>query len=416
MEDCPTNTFTGDWGQMTILATLLKNDLKLFLRDWKACVLLLVAPLAFISFFTYALGPYLEKSSFIQPFDIALVDMEDTAQTRMLTAQFDEMEIFNKVIRADRAEAEKMLAEGSIASIVVIPENFTGNIAAGINVPLVVTGNAARPFESGIVRNLMKSVTNLVSAAQSTIMTIYHYNELAGLDNQELDEQYNESVMVYFLEALARKDVFVQLEGPGNLNLTPAEYFTAALLVVFIMFTGMPGMKMLVAEKSSGVSVRLAASPAGMFRVVLSKLIVSVLLSAIQATTVILLTSLIFRNYWGAPLKSILILFGSLIFAVSAWSVFVSAVSRTPAAADALGNLGILVMAVIGGSIYPLSSMPGFVREMSRFTINRWAMDGFMVLFSGNEALTVTTSALVLLAMGLVLFGASLSIMKLSAR
>jgi ABC-2 type transport system permease protein len=238
-------------------------------------------------------------------------------------------------------------------------------------------------------------------------MTIYHFNEISGLDKQEIIRQYDQSVMQFFLKALARKDVFVQSEGPESLNLTPAEYFTAALLVVFIMFSGMPALKMLVAERNSGVLARLASSRAGMFRVVLSKLIASTVLASLQALVVITATALLFRNYWAAPVKSILLLYGAIIFAVSAWSVLVSSISMTSSAADALGNLGILLMAVIGGSIYPLSSMPGPIRELSLFTINRWAMEGFMILFSGNESLSVIKNAGVLAAMGLVMFGAA---------
>ncbi|NTV90332.1 MAG: ABC transporter permease [Clostridiales bacterium] len=400
---------------MIVFMTLLKNDIKLFLKDWKACLLLLLAPVAFIAFFTYALGPYLEKSSFVQPFEIALVDLEDSAQTRMLVSQFDEMEIFSTVAKVDKAEADRMLADGGIAAIVVIPGDFTSLMAAGTNIPISVTGNSARPLEAGITKNLMQSAANLVSAAQSTIMTIYRFNSLAGIEASEIGRQYDESVMTFFLEALSRKELFVELEGRENLGLTPAEYFTAALLAVFLMFSGMPGMKMLVTEKTSGISARLAASPAGVFRVVLSKLAASLILSVLQGAVIILATLFMFRNYWGAPVKSLLLLFGALVFAVSAWSVFVSAISRTPAAADALGNLGILLMAVVGGSIYPLSSMPGFIRDISRITINRWAMDGFMVLFSGNELISVRSSVLALIIIGVVFFGLSVPLFRRTA-
>jgi ABC-type multidrug transport system permease subunit len=70
-------------------------------------------------------------------------------------------------------------------------------------------------------------------------------------------------------------------------------------------------------------------------------------------------------------------------------------------------------MAVIGGSIYPLSSMPEFVRKLSGLTINRWAMDGFMIIFSGNDALRVTTQVYALCIIGLVLLTAAVGIMRL---
>ena len=401
---------------MTVLLTLFKNDIKLFLKDWKACVILLAAPFVFICFFTYALTPYLNKSSFIEPFSIALVDKEDTAQTRMLIRQLDELKIFKEVVHTAEAEALQMLNGGSVASVIVIPSGFTESVAAGENKPVTVIGSSSRPLQSFIVKSLMQSVANLVSSAQSAIITIYHFNQEAGLKGSNLEQQFDDSTMKFFLEALSRNEVYSQPEEYSKFNLTPVEYFSSALIVIFAMFAGMPGMKMLVSERALGITKRLGASPVKMWQIVLSKLLVSVILAAVQLGVIMVLTGAVFKSYWGAPVKNILLLFGGLIFAVSAWSIFVSSISRSSASADAIGNLGILTMAVLGGSIYPLSSMPDFVRGLSRFTINRWAMEGFMVLFSGNDAVGTGTQALMLAVMGIVLFVLAAGFMRLAKR
>lgn len=401
---------------MTSFAALLKNDIRLFLRDWKACVLLLAVPLLFISFFTYALTPYLNKSSFIEPFPIALVDMENTTQTRMLAKQLDEIGIFSEIQRLDEDTAMQKLSDKRVSAVVIIPRDFTGSIAAGENRPVSVVGSSAMPLQAYVVKNVIQSAANLVSAAQSAIITIYHYDKIAGLSGIELETRYNNAITDYFLEALARNEVFSSTDAAPQYSLTPVEYFTAALIVVFMMFAGMPGMKMLVTERSEGITRRLSASPVRMWKVLLSKLLVSAMLLVLQFSSIIVITSVLFNNYWGAPVKDILLLFGGLILAVSAWSVFVAAVSSSPASADIIGNLGILLMAVVGGSIYPLSSMPGFIRGISRLTINRWAMDGFMVLFSGNNAASTGVYALMLTVMGSVLFTASAFIMRFARR
>jgi len=401
---------------MISFAALLKNDIRLFLRDWKACILLLAAPLAFISFFTYALSPYLNKSSFIEPFPIALVDKEDTAQTRILANQLDGVGIFSEIIRMDEQQALLELADKKVGGVIIIPEDFTNSVAFGENKPVTVVGNGAMPLQAYIVKNTIQSAANLVSAAQSAINTIWLYDNQAGLTHDELDARFNTAVMDYMMQAIARTSVFDAEETEYGYSVTPAEYFTAALIVVFMMFAGMPGMKMMVTEKSGGITDRLAAAPVRMWKVVLSKLIVSVMLLVLQFGIIILLTSRIFNNYWGAPVKDVLLLFGGLILAVGAWSVFTASISSTPAAADIIGNLGILLMAVIGGSIYPLSSMPELIRRMSVLTVNRWAMDSFMILFSGSSTADIGQYALVLCAMGFVMFTASAIIMKLARR
>lgn len=398
---------------MYILATLVKNDVKLFLKDWKACAILIAVPFLFICFFAWTLAPFLDRNSFVEPFSIALVDKENTTQTRMLTKQLDEMGIFKEILRTDEAEAMKKLSDKSISSVIIVPSGFTESISMGENKPVEVIGSKAAPLQSYIVKSLMQSAANQVSAAQSAITAIYHFNQKAGLKGDELKKQFDDSTLKFFIEALSRKEIFTQLEGAPQFNLTPVEYFTAALIVVFMMFAGMPGMKMLVSERSLGLTARLAASPVRMWQIVLSKLITSLLLVILQFGVIIALTSAVFKNYWGAPVKSILLVFGGLVLAVSAWSVFVSSIAATPASADAIGNLGILLSAVIGGSIYPLSMMPEFVRYISRITINRWAMDGFMVLFSGNDAMSVASYSLALCGIALVLFALSVLFLRL---
>lgn len=401
---------------MTSFAALLKNDIRLFLKDWKACLLLLVTPLLFISFFTYALTPYLNKSSFIEPFPIALVDMENTTQTRMLENQLKEISIFSGVQRMDEEAAMQSLADEEVGGVVIFPSDFTSSIAAGENKPVTVVGNSKMPLQAHVVKNIMQSAANLVSAAQSAIITIYHFDREAGLPAKELEERYNQATMEYMMQALARNSIFTDQETASPYTVTPVEYFTAALIVIFMLFAGMPGMKMLVTERSEGITRRLSATPVKMWKVVLSKIIVSILLLILQFGIIIALTSKLFNNYWGAPVQNILLLFGALILAVSAWSIFVAAVSTSPASADIIGNLGILLMAVLGGSIYPLSSMPPFIRDISKLTINRWAMDGFIVLFSGDDTAGTGIYALVLTGMSLVLFAVSAWRMNFSGR
>jgi ABC-2 type transport system permease protein len=401
---------------MTPFLTLLKNDIRLFLKDWKACILLLAAPLLFISYFTYVLTPLLDKSSFIEPFPVALVDLENTTQTRMLENQLREISIFSEIRRLDENAAIDQLSDKEVGGVIILPSDLTTSISLGENRPVTVVGSSAMPLQAYVVKNIVQSAANLVSAAQSAIITIYHYDREAGLSGAELDARYNNAIMEYFLEALARNEIFLNAGGDSGYSLTPVEYFTAALIVVFMMFAGMPAMKMLTMERSAGITRRLSGSPVKMWMAMLSKLIVSVLLLALQFGIIIIFTSKVFNSYWGSPVKNILMLFGAIILVVSAWSVFVASISSSPASADVIGNLGILLMAVVGGSIYPLSSMPGFMRGLSRLTINRWAMDGFMVLFSGNDAAGTGIYSLVLVMMACVLMTASILIMKFVRR
>ncbi|MDP4095111.1 MAG: ABC transporter permease, partial [Bacillota bacterium] len=396
--------------------TLLKNDIKLFFKDWKAVILLLVMPVLFIALFIYVLTPYINKTSFVDPFPVALVDKEDTAQTRVLSRQLDEIELFSEVLRVNDSEARELLGQNRAAAEIIIPQGFSESILSGENKPVTVIGNKAMPLQAYVAKNVVQTATDLLSASESALNTIDHFGSKAGINGKVRSKDYDDSMTQLLINALSRKEIFSEVQNSSQFDLTPAEYFTSGLIIIFLMFAGMPAMKMLVWERNYGISRRLASTPAKPYQIILSKFIVSILLSILQFAVIVAATAVFFHNYWGAPLKNILYIFAAIILAVSAWSVFVSAISKTTAAADAIGNLGILLMAVVGGSIYPLSSMPDFIKSISKFTINRWAMDGFMVLFSGDNSLSVTGYALPLLAIGGVLLVAALGVMKVRGR
>ena len=396
-----------------VLPALIKNDCKLFLKDWKAVLLLLIMPFIFICLFLYALLPVFGRTSFMEPFDIALVDNENSAQTRVLISQLKDMGVFKEIIKVDESSALELIRKNEVAGAIIIPAEFSNNVAHGKNKPATVIGNKQRPLQSFVTKSIVESASNLVSAGQSAIYSIYSYNQKAGIKGDALNTLYHESTMKVFMEALARKDIFKDVTTEEAYNVTPAEYVTSCLIAVFLMFAGMPGVKMLVAERNSGIAARLASSGVKPWQSILSKFIVSMFLCLIQFLIVIGLSSIILKNYWGAPIGNILLLFTGIIFSISAWSVLVSSVSSTTASADVIGNLGILLMAVLGGSIYPISSMPEPVGRISFLAINKWAIDGFMILFSGNNSIGVTSQFLALAAIGSVMLLISMIILKL---
>lgn len=380
------------------------------MKDWKAILLLIIMPVFFISLFAYTLYPYINENTFVEPFDIIVVDSEDTAQTRMLIKQIEELDIFRNVFTEDRQSAISKMEQDLVPAVIILPENFTASVSVGENKPVKVIGNRNMPLKSFIVKTFVQSTSNIVSAGQSAINSIYHFNEKAKIPANELKKEYADSTSHFILEALSRGKIYNRAETSAGMNLTSFEYFTASLIVIFLMFAGMPGLKMLVTERELGVFKRLRVSPAKTWAMLFSKITVTFLLSTLQFLIIIVLTLVLFNNYWGANIKDILLLFGATLFSVSCWSILVSFISRSAKSADVIGNLGILLMAVVGGSIYPLTSMPGFIRVLSKFTINYWAMEGFMIVFSGNKALHTSSSALVLAVLGLAML--SLAFLK----
>ena len=81
--------------------------------------------------------------------------------------------------------------------------------------------------------------------------------------------------------------------------------------------------------------------------------------------------------------------------------MFVAAVARTERMADALQNFGIQIMAFLGGCQYPFYLFPPVLDTISRLTITRWGLDGYLLLMQGQAWTASSRQAAIIAAMWL---------------
>ncbi|NLC68669.1 MAG: ABC transporter permease [Clostridiaceae bacterium] len=398
---------------------LVKNDMKLFFSDWKAVILYFGLPFAFVSLFIYALSPLLEGNKFIEPFNIAIVDKENSLESRMLINQFlsqagtddiyteDSAKLVN-FIKTDKATGLEMVKKGEAAGAVIIPEGFVYSMSVGENKPFVVVTDPAQPLAANFIKKYMESYADLISASQNGIMTAYVFYSRVTSAGEFYDKKYTDVVTRFSLKALSRTEAFTTKTESYIPDVTRYEYFTASLLAVFIMFGGIMGIKFTAGEKQLGISTRLNTSPLTGIEYITARFITVFMLSLLQFLSVIIPGGIIFKIYLKTSPMCLFIAFAITVFTVSSWAVFIAVVSPTPITADLAGSLGTLLMAVIGGSIYPLTALPDSIKSLSYLTINRWAVQGFLEIFSGKLNTAFFIDMAVLTGMGLVYLALSL--------
>ena len=403
---------------------LTKNDIKLFFSDWKAVILYFGLPFAFVGLFVLSLSPLLEGNKFIEPFNIAIVDKENSLESRMLINQFlsqagtlesddeDSIKLVN-FIKTDESNAMKMLEDEDVAGIVIIPDNFVYSMSVGENKPFEVITNASQPLVSNLIKNYMESYADIISASQNGIMTAYVFYSKVATPEEFYNKKYSDVITKFTLKALSRTSVFSMRTESYIPNVTRYEYFTASLLAVFIMFGGIMGIKFTASEKQLGISTRLNISPLTGIEFIAGRFLTVFILSLLQFLSVIIPGGIIFKIYLRTSPFYKLLMFIITVFTVSAWAVFIAVISPTPITADLAGSLGTLLMAAVGGSIYPLTALPDSIKTISYFTINRWAVQGFLEIFSGKLTGGFFVNIAVLAAMGIIYLLLSLPFLKL---
>jgi ABC-2 type transport system permease protein len=192
----------------------------------------------------------------------------------------------------------------------------------------------------------------------------------------------------------------------GENKKNPMMSFEAAAVgVMFLLFTASASAGALLDEAESGALDRVLGSRVGMSGLMIGKLIFNILLAFSQLTLMFLWGWAVFKVELFSHIPGFVVMGLSTSFAVAAFGMLLASVCRTRGQLGALSTLLILVMSAIGGSMFPRFLMPEAMQKAGLFTINGWALDGFIKVFWRDLPVTALWQQVsVLLAIGIVLF------------
>lgn len=398
---------------MSSFYVLFKNDLRIILKDYKALLMIFLMPILVIQVFVMALSPLLENKSFVEPFKVVLVDKDKSPWTGLLGSQLKNVEIVESVIFADENDARKLVENQKAAAAIIIPQGLTTSINHLEPKEGKVIGSNLLYLQSRLVNNIASVGSMAVSAGVASVNVIYNTQAEMGFPQKKLQDEVNKSNIAFIDLVLNRKAVITE-EKYKKPDVSPVAYYGLSLLAVFIMFSSIPCMKLLTEEKRLGILARLNAAPVRSWNTIASKLCISFLISVVQFSIITLFMIAATGNELKSSIGAMLPVFAATTLACGAFSLLIASISSTGSSADLIANLSILLMAILGGSLYPLSSLPPICRSLSVITINKWSAEGFLnALYSENPA-DKLTSCLGLIMLTVIFL--VLSVLLLKAR
>lgn len=375
-----------------LIFTVIKNEFKVFCKDKVSLGVYLCLTLFFIWVFIQIFSPYHFEKRYSEPIELGLVNKDNTAFSKMITYQFATTDGVKDFLKFHDTSAEQALAKlqkNELAGIILLPEGFVDSIYWGENKPFVFIGNSSQRVKADLIKYQLHSACNLITAGQSGVITVWHFAKRGGANQVLLDKLYNETVYKFTLSSMGRGRVYASETLSSIPRVNPAEYFTAALLVVFSAFLGIKQTKTLVVEKEAGIFGRLKAAQVGAWQIILGKLCANLLIIMGQLLFILLLTHYAFQNYLGNSILDLLIIAGATALCISAWAIFVASISSSVQTADLLGYLGTLFLAIIGGNIYPMVALPEYIKSLHGLSFTKYAMEGFLKLFAGSPTVSL---------------------------
>lgn len=297
----------------------------------------LMAPMLMIVF-GYGMSQDIENIA------LAIVDEDGSAMSRDYARHYIQSRHFAYRGQLSSArDADRMLADGRLKVVVIIPQHFGERLAEGrvATVQTLVDGSFTT------IARTVRAYVDAINAAAEAGLRVHHVSARLGVSHARA--------------AALIQPVQLQVRYLYNLEARSIWGVAPSLMMFTLMLTA-PLLTSLavVREKESGAIYNVYASTISRGEFIVGKLLPSVAISAANA----LVLWLIATRYFGAPFKGshALLALATLLFIVCAggFGLVVSFLVRTQQAALIVATILATLLAIqFSGMLTPVSSMTG---------------------------------------------------------
>ncbi len=350
---------------------VIKKEFFHILRDPKSLIIIFLMPIFMIFIYGYAISFDLNN------INVGVVDYAANELSGEFIGIFLNSGYYTRLgpAKGERISVngyEKMLKDGSIDEIIVIPSDFSEKIKKGM------------PAEVGFI----------IDGSDSNSANIIY--------------QYNEMIIFSFIEKFQNiKDIFnINTKIYFNPELKSSHFFIPGLIaVLLLMISALLTSLSISREKESGSIDLIFISPVKSYEIIIGKTVAYVFV-AFAVESVILL----FSKFWfGMPVKgNLLILFGfSLIYIFTGLSlgIMISIVAPDQKT-SMLGTLLVTMLPsiMLSGFIFPLTSLSTVLRWISNVIPATYFLKIIRgVVLKGASVSDFLTEGLILIFMSAVL-------------
>ncbi|MBP7279605.1 MAG: ABC transporter permease, partial [Sedimentibacter sp.] len=194
------------------------------------------------------------------------------------------------------------------------------------------------------------------------------------------------------------------LSVQGKQSIKSSEYYTAAMITMFILFAAGQGGRMLLEEKDNKTYQRMVIADISKTHILAGKFFTIFLLASIQIIIMLVYSYFALKVRWGDA-GSVAVLSAASAFAVAGLGIFIASITYRAGnyrLANAFESVIIQVMALLGGSFFPLDLMPEIIQNLSVFSLNGIAMKGYLKIIMGYNFAGILSNVLILAATGIL--------------
>lgn len=359
---------------------LRKEFLHIF-RDPRTMLIIFLLPVVQLLLFGKVINTDIQNSK------IAILDQSHDNTTREITSKLVSSGYFilgDEIMPGD--DVEDVFRKGKVKMVVSFKPNFEQDLERDGKVDVQLLADASDPNTARILTNYASGIIN-------------DYVKKEKMQNLQLPHQINTEVRMLYNEGLKSVYMFV----PGIMAMI--------LMLISAMMTSISISK----EKELGTMEILLASPLKPIQIVLGKVTPYLLLSFINALTIIIIGVVFF----GVPIKGsfVLLMAESFLFILMALSlgILISTVAPNQMVAMFISVLALMLPTILlSGFMFPIENMPWPLRILSHIMPPRWFIVIIKnIMLKGTGILYVWKETLILASMTAVFIGLSVKNFKI---
>ncbi len=361
--------------------SFVKKELLHILRDKRTLLILFGIPIAQVVLFGFAITNDLNNAP------ISILDRAHDQGSREITERLLSSGYFTLLDNLDHPpDIEAAFRKGKAKLIIEYGPDFYQQLMKGRGLNLFLAADASDP-----------NMANLLVNYASAIINKYILEKLPAMANQR---RIQPEVKMYFNPSM--KSVFMFVPG----------VMSVILMLVSAMMTSIS----IAREKEQGTMEVLMVSPVKPVQIILAKVFPYLLLSLVNAASIVALAYFVF----GMPVQGSLFLLGLevMLFILTSLGlgILISTLVSTQQTAMMISLIALMLPTIIlSGFIFPIENMPRLLQILTYIIPARWFLVIIKdIMLKGVGIAFFWKETLILAAMCLLLLG--ISIKKLKVR
>jgi len=393
------------------LLSIAWKDFMVYVTDRRSIALIVLMPIILILVLGVCLSTVFSNGGMsIDNFEVAVVD-KDKDQFATQFIDFLKSEDIKKlvtVIQIPEDEARDRVSRGKIPAMIVLPEGYSKAIHEDREAKIELYLDPGDAFRGKIVEGLVKSYSGVLAAVHGA--------------NDAADTVFKDYGLNGNLITPAVMKTISEIDGTGlaentvqkKQSLSAMQYYSAGILVMYILFVGMLGTISVIEEREQKTLLRLMSTTVSRGVILSGKLLGLYFLGVFDVMVLIIFTKFAFGVDWGSSIPGLVVLSGAMIFAACGLAMLIASLMKSARAVGAINPVIVMLLSMLGGSMIPLFVMPPVMQILSKITLNNWALNGYISLMFHSGFQSIITPALVLCAMGSVFLTVGIMRLKLN--